>query len=1295
MLTVEGALEGNLWRANCQTEHIENSLRDLFKQDVFRNAEENDTSHSCLVCHHHASITQIPEGSQGQSQTTLHLFTGSMTSKYGFKGKRAHGAAQILQKEKKKKIVDFEGSLCEGAVTGKATVTVGFFSGNSKVHYSGSWLLNQPHGYGEYSDPESRYDGNFHLGSITGYGTYTCSAFTYTGYFEDNLPHGEGRLKICKSDTFLSDLDYDGSFYRGNFHGRGYVAVGDKTYDGMWKYGYMDGAGLLKIHDYELRVQCCEGSVERDFQDTLYRKLNGSNLWFPCRLKATASQKSVMDLSAEEVLYVQSTVVSPAELLEIKEKFPIQDRLSRTSISVTGMSGCEEVWDGIFDFERTGFGVMRTDGKTVKGYFKQGKICGRGEIIVDTLSDFFSYTGAFEPGKERPLGFGKQTNRQSVVYEGAFDDLPYEEVSRWHGKGTLNFPPQAHIRRYGIQIEGNWNCGCLTFATVRCIVNESAGDTSLVFFCGACYSENLQDMFLSDTLDLSVSRENLPFTPHGFAACTHKMPVDERGHYMGFQGTFEHGHPFAGALIRTTSQEKNWIHKDWKSMTAIRADEKRPEAHSFAACWDMEQLRLTAYKSPWGGACSKNSTRNILSPPQRWVEVRSTVGFSCQNDMFAETLVAPWKCLLDIVLCNSDKNKKMQMQSGSNPWLNEWAFANRKLLGCTGCDRNIFVDERCPSLRKTPGSCSALKRRRSSSPSAFTSLPLPPMKCGAGITSQAKNASPAATGASGPSNGTSPTSPTGQGTRGYWTIQPGQKLQWQQASGQSNGTSPTSATGPSTSPAATGTSGQSNGTSPTSATGPSTSPGRTGLMGLISKASGQPNGVFTGLGPMALGWFTATGASGQSIGASASQQSQNTSTVTPALSPKSKSAKKTPARSAKGGKNAGTIANQDSVYGTRTKTVRAAKKAKTGPTAGQSKGPTAGQSKGPTAGQSKGLTAGQSKGLTAGQSKGPTAGQSNGASATTSGPVTALSWASPPQYSPRTPTYTPQMSPVPSFLNPPPKTDATAFFRVQPLPLKKVPFDPTQATVLNNSRLEPFRWLSIPLSRPRECYTMLPPETSLKIEEMYQWDVQGPKKFCLEAQEGKYDLDLDQHPMKATFQPRGADMRTEDLFLIRHYGQMLRKSAQTIIRFWDSQASESKPEFVEIPWDDGASLETNQVKLAMSRYSPWSEGFYFQNWKVERLTRLQHFRLLDHFLLHMGHVEKSRRGDANVQLLWHGTCNCHDRCLFSPIDSTYQLTYVYRYRQRGPKNDDVAQGHGPAVFEERWKLSWTGALLCV
>ena len=218
MLTVEGALEGNLWRANCQTEHIENSLRVLFKQDVFRNAEENDTSHSCLVCHHHASITQIPEGNQGQSQTTLHLFTGSMTSKYDFKGKRAHGAAQILQKEKKKKIVDFEGSLCEGAVWGKATVTVGFFSGNSKVHYSGSWLLNQPHGFGEYSDPESRYDGNFHLGSITGHGTYTCSAFTYTGYFEDNLPHGEGRLKICKSDTFLSDLEYEGSFHRGNFH---------------------------------------------------------------------------------------------------------------------------------------------------------------------------------------------------------------------------------------------------------------------------------------------------------------------------------------------------------------------------------------------------------------------------------------------------------------------------------------------------------------------------------------------------------------------------------------------------------------------------------------------------------------------------------------------------------------------------------------------------------------------------------------------------------------------------------------------------------------------------------------------------------------------------------------------------------------------------------------------------------------------------------------------------------------------------------------------------------------------
>lgn len=89
-------------------------------------------------------------------------------------------------------------------------------------------------------------NGNTYDGDVNGYnqrhgqGKFTYPGGTYEGMFENNVPHGKGKIQYPDKST------YDGNFVRNKKNGRGkYLFADGRIYDGEWNDDMMNGIGNM------------------------------------------------------------------------------------------------------------------------------------------------------------------------------------------------------------------------------------------------------------------------------------------------------------------------------------------------------------------------------------------------------------------------------------------------------------------------------------------------------------------------------------------------------------------------------------------------------------------------------------------------------------------------------------------------------------------------------------------------------------------------------------------------------------------------------------------------------------------------------------------------------------------------------------------------------------------------------------------------------------------------------------------------------------------------------------------
>merc|ERR1712159_372124 len=72
------------------------------------------------------------------------------------------------------------------------------------------------------------------------------SGSTYEGEWENNVPHGDGKLMLPNGD------EYEGQFHYGKRHGVGkYTWVGGNSYEGFWKNDvHQGGPGKFYREDH-------------------------------------------------------------------------------------------------------------------------------------------------------------------------------------------------------------------------------------------------------------------------------------------------------------------------------------------------------------------------------------------------------------------------------------------------------------------------------------------------------------------------------------------------------------------------------------------------------------------------------------------------------------------------------------------------------------------------------------------------------------------------------------------------------------------------------------------------------------------------------------------------------------------------------------------------------------------------------------------------------------------------------------------------------------------------------------
>ena len=135
----------------------------------------------------------------------------------------------------------------EGAYTGTILVTEGLPHGTGKMSYDsgriydGEWICGQWHGRGKLLNPNGdSYDGEFFFDARHGHGIYQWdNGDIYVGNFTSDKRHGRGKF------SFHNGNIYEGEFCDGLFDGYGKYNFAGGSYEGNWKDGRYNGAGVL------------------------------------------------------------------------------------------------------------------------------------------------------------------------------------------------------------------------------------------------------------------------------------------------------------------------------------------------------------------------------------------------------------------------------------------------------------------------------------------------------------------------------------------------------------------------------------------------------------------------------------------------------------------------------------------------------------------------------------------------------------------------------------------------------------------------------------------------------------------------------------------------------------------------------------------------------------------------------------------------------------------------------------------------------------------------------------------
>jgi len=134
--------------------------------------------------------------------------------------------------------------------------------------YSGTFEDGKETGFATLSCPDgTKYRGQFKNGKKCGYGIQLWKTRTYDGEWEDDKPHGQGRVVWSNGAT------YTGRFAMGKYHGLGvYMWASGKKFVGRWQNGVKNGHGLYtwpsgKKYDGEYKGGVKHGYGRMQFAD--------------------------------------------------------------------------------------------------------------------------------------------------------------------------------------------------------------------------------------------------------------------------------------------------------------------------------------------------------------------------------------------------------------------------------------------------------------------------------------------------------------------------------------------------------------------------------------------------------------------------------------------------------------------------------------------------------------------------------------------------------------------------------------------------------------------------------------------------------------------------------------------------------------------------------------------------------------------------------------------------------------------------------------------------------------------
>ena len=134
-----------------------------------------------------------------------------------------------------------------GTYTGTILVTEGLPHGQGKMNYEsgriydGEWISGQWHGHGKLLNPNGdMYDGEFFFDARHGHGVYQWdNGDVYVGNFTSDKRHGRGKFSFHNGNV------YEGEFCDGFFDGYGKYNFAGGSYEGNWRDGKYNGAGVL------------------------------------------------------------------------------------------------------------------------------------------------------------------------------------------------------------------------------------------------------------------------------------------------------------------------------------------------------------------------------------------------------------------------------------------------------------------------------------------------------------------------------------------------------------------------------------------------------------------------------------------------------------------------------------------------------------------------------------------------------------------------------------------------------------------------------------------------------------------------------------------------------------------------------------------------------------------------------------------------------------------------------------------------------------------------------------------